>query len=130
MGASTARSPPATCTTRSYETYKREARRQGRAIWLIQHLHGEVLEDWQIRDRMRPLLPLLKATDRPRMYSAVRAALDAGVRLAGRARLFALERKLGSLLGHVERRRGEYEQSVQTPRPEPWRAPAPASAPR
>jgi glycosyltransferase involved in cell wall biosynthesis len=112
---------------RSYEAFKREARRQGRAVWLIEHQHGEVLADGHIRDRLAqrtPALPaLLAATDRPRIYRGVRALLDGGVHAAGRVGAYPLERKLGSLLGHVERRRGEYEQSRETPAPEPWRVP-------
>jgi glycosyltransferase involved in cell wall biosynthesis len=111
---------------RSYGAFKGEARRQGRAVWLIEHLHGEVLSDGHIRDRLhartRALPALLAATDRPRVYRLVHTLLDRGVQLAGRARVFALERKLGSLLGHVERRRGEYDQSRETPAPEPWQA--------
>jgi glycosyltransferase involved in cell wall biosynthesis len=112
---------------RSYETFKREARRQGRAVWLIEHLHGEVLDDGHIRDRLQARTPalraLLRATDRPRVHRVVYAGLDTGVRVTGKARAFSLERKLGSLLGHVERRRGEYDQSVETSAPEPWRVP-------
>jgi glycosyltransferase involved in cell wall biosynthesis len=111
--------------TRSYEAFKREARRQGRAMWLIEHQHGEVLADGHIRDRLHartPALPaLLVATDRPRIYRPVRALLDGGVRVAGRLHAFRLERKLGSLLAHVERRRGEYDQSRETPAPVRWR---------
>jgi hypothetical protein len=113
---------------RSYDAFKREARRQGRAVWLIEHLHGEILADGHIRDRLHERSPALKAllaaTDRPRIYRSVRALLDGGVHVAGRLRAFWLERKLGSLLAHVERRRGEYDQSRETPAPGPWRVPA------
>ncbi|MGZ4304525.1 MAG: glycosyltransferase [Solirubrobacteraceae bacterium] len=110
---------------RSYETFKREARAQGRDLWLIEHVHRGTLGPEAIRDRHRDrtwALPwLVGLTDRPRIYRAMTASLDTGVRWSGRVRAFWLERKLGALLGHVERRRGEYEQSRITPHPRPWR---------
>jgi glycosyltransferase involved in cell wall biosynthesis len=118
---------------RSYAAFQREARAQGRALWLIEHLHGEVLGPEHIRDRYHdrsPALPVFLAlTDRPRIYRPSRRLLDSGVNLAGRLHAWGAERKLASLLGHVERRRGEYEQSLETPRPAPWKAPLAAAAP-
>jgi hypothetical protein len=112
---------------RSYAAFARESRAQGRDMWLIEHLHGEALGPEHIRDRYhdrtRALTALLSASDRPRLYRAIAAALDLGIRAAGRLRRFGLERKLASVLGHVERRRGEYEQSRETPHPAPWRPP-------
>jgi glycosyltransferase involved in cell wall biosynthesis len=108
---------------RSYAAFKREARAQGRAMWLIEHLHAGAIGAQEIRERSaeRPALnALVRATDRPRLYRAAHTGLDAAVLAAGQARAFWLERKLASLLGHVERRRGEYEQSRRTPRPARW----------
>jgi hypothetical protein len=62
----------------------------------------------------------LALTDRPRLYRMIRTLLDTGVHAAGRGKAFWLERKLASLLGHVERRRGEYDQSRETPSVLPW----------
>ena len=56
----------------------------------------------------------------PARADGERGWLDAGVRAAGRLGAHGAERKLGSLLGHVERRRGEYEQSRATPAVDPW----------
>jgi glycosyltransferase involved in cell wall biosynthesis len=112
---------------RSYAAFLREARAQGRAMWLIEHMHGDLLGPEHIRDRHRRrgrVLPAIVAfTDRPRAYALTRLALDGGVRAAGHLRLFPLERKAASLLGHVERRRGEREQARETPGPEPWAPP-------
>ena len=41
----------------------------------------------------------------------------------GRVGAYDLERKVASVLGHVERRRGEYEQSRETPHVAPWQPP-------
>jgi len=112
---------------RSYAAFARESRAQGRDMWLIEHLHGEIMGPEQIRDRYhnrtRALTALLTASDRPRLYRLIAAALDLAVRAAGRAHAFDLERQLASVLGHVERRRGEYEQSLETPHVAPWRPP-------
>jgi glycosyltransferase involved in cell wall biosynthesis len=109
---------------RSYAAFARESRAQGRDMWLIEHLHGEVLGPEHIRDRYhdrtRALTTLLSLSDRPRLYRLIAAALDAAVRTAGAVRAFELERKVASVLGHVERRRGEYEQSLETPCVAPW----------
>lgn len=109
---------------RSYAAFRREARAQGQAIWLIENQHAHQLGPEQIRDRYHDRSPWLRrflaATDRPRVRTASVAALDAGVRAAGRLGAHGAERKLGSLLGHVERRRGEYEQSRATPAVDPW----------
>src|SRR4051812_36453688 len=95
---------------RSYSAFRREARAQGRAMWLIENLHAAQLGPEQIRDRYHdrtPLLPrFLAATDRPRLREASCAVLDAGVRASGALGAYDAERKLASLLGHVERRRG------------------------
>src|SRR4051812_41761771 len=109
---------------RSYAAFRREARAQGRAMWLIEQRHAAQLGPEQIRDRYHDRAELMRrflgATDRPRVRVASSALLDAGVRAAGRAGAYDLERKLASLLGHVERRRGEYEQSRAIPAPVPW----------
>jgi len=111
---------------RSYAAFRREARNQGRAMWLIENQHAERVGPEQIRDRYHdrtPLIPmLLAATARPRLRAAACTALDLAVQGAGRAGAYGAERKLASLLGHVERRAGEYEESLRTPRPEPWPA--------
>jgi glycosyltransferase involved in cell wall biosynthesis len=112
---------------RSYAAFRREARAQGRAMWLIEHMHGDVIGPEQIRDRYhdRPAIAaVLAVSARPRLYPVVVSALDAGVRLAGRLRLWRIERRLASLLGHVERRRGELDQREDTPVPARWRPPA------
>ncbi|MFL5543023.1 MAG: glycosyltransferase, partial [Longimicrobiaceae bacterium] len=108
---------------RSYAAFKREARAQGRAMWLIEHQHAGGVSANEIRERWseRPAVgALVELTDRPRLYRAASRGLDAAVLTAGRLHAFCLERKLASLLGHVERRRGEYEQSRRTPRPARW----------
>jgi glycosyltransferase involved in cell wall biosynthesis len=109
---------------RSYAAFARESRAQGRDMWLIEHLHGEILGPEHIRDRYHDrgwVLPaVLALTDRPRLYRMIRTLLDTGVHAAGRGQAFWLERKLASLLGHVERRRGEYDQSRETPSVLPW----------
>ena len=108
---------------RSYAAFKREARAQGRAMWLIEHMHAGAMDPGLISARWsdRPALgALIRATDRPRLYRAAHTGLDAAVVAAGRTRAWWVERKLASLLGHVERRRGEYEQSRRTPRPARW----------
>lgn len=103
--------------SRSYDSFLRECRNQGRAIWVIQNLHGELIAPEHIRERnahrSTGFRALLRASDRPRLYPGIRDGLDQAVRLAGRARLWPLERKLASALGHVERRRGEYEESLR-----------------
>jgi glycosyltransferase involved in cell wall biosynthesis len=110
---------------RSSAAFARESRAQGRDMWLIEHLHGAVLGSEHIRDRYhdrtRALTTLLAASDRPRLYRLIAGALDLSIRGAGRAGAYDLERKLASVLGHVERRRGEYEQSRETPHISPWR---------
>jgi glycosyltransferase involved in cell wall biosynthesis len=110
---------------RTYEAFKREARAQGRDLWLIEHVHHGTLAEEAIRhrhrDRTRALSWLVKLTDRPRIYRAMTALLDVGVAWSGRLGAFFLERKLAALVAHIERRRGEYEQSVLTPYPPRWR---------
>jgi glycosyltransferase involved in cell wall biosynthesis len=112
---------------RSAAAFARESRVQGRDMWLIEHLHGSVLGADQIRDRYydrtRALTTLLAWSDRPRAYALIRAALDAALFAAGRLGAYDLERKVASVLGHVERRRGEYEQSRETPHVAPWQPP-------
>jgi glycosyltransferase involved in cell wall biosynthesis len=116
---------------RSYAAFAQESRAQGRDMWLIEHLHGEVLGPEHIRDRYhdrtRMLTLLLRASDRPRLYRLIAGALGLAVRGAGRQGRFDLERKLASVLGHVERRRGEYEQSRETPVISPWQPPRAAA---
>jgi glycosyltransferase involved in cell wall biosynthesis len=113
---------------RSYEAFQREARAQGRAMWLIEHMHREVLGEDQIRARYagrRPAVRILvEATARPRLHRAAVRGLDALVRLFGRLHADRLERRTASMLGHVVRRRGEYEASREFGRPEPWRPPS------
>ncbi len=92
-------------------------------MWLIEHMHAGAMDPGLISERWsdRPALgALIRATDRPRLYRAAHTGLDAAVLAAGRVRAWWVERKLASLLGHVERRRGEYEQSRRTPRPARW----------
>src|SRR3954452_17909723 len=55
---------------RSYAAFRREARAQGRAMWLIENQHFAQLDREQIRHRYgpRPWLPrILAVTDRPRL---------------------------------------------------------------
>jgi glycosyltransferase involved in cell wall biosynthesis len=109
---------------RSYAAFKREARAQGRAMWLIEHMHAGAVGPQEIRERTaaRPALrALVRATDRPRLYRAARTSLEAAVLVAGHLHAFWCERKLASLLGHIERRRGEYEQSRLTPSVAAWK---------
>lgn len=100
---------------RSYEAFRREARAQGQAFWLIGHMHAAVLTEDQIRKRYHDRRPLLRwfleATDRPRIYRASVAILDVAVRVMGRIGRHHVERRLASMLGHVERRKGEYDGS-------------------
>jgi glycosyltransferase involved in cell wall biosynthesis len=113
--------------SRSYAAFQREALAQGRAMWLIEHLHAEVLTDDQIRARFHGRRPAVRwfveATGRPRVRAVATRALDALVRLCGRLRLFRAERRAASLLGHVVRRHGEYEASVEYGRVERWQPP-------
>ncbi|MBE2317976.1 glycosyltransferase family 2 protein [Solirubrobacter sp. CPCC 204708] len=113
--------------SRSYEAFRRECRAQGRAFWLIDHMHRAVITEDQIQKRFDDRRPLLRwflvATDRPRIYKVGTTVIDAAVRAAGKLNLTVTERRLASLLGHVERRRGEYEGSVVYGHPVRWEPP-------